>query len=221
MAKEGQEITSRKMKRHSDSKRKMNRILNILIAIVFALIVINLYFIVKDDGKKETAKEEETVEETKDTESEKEARTPKEDNEPSKLEENKEQDNVQKDHSSIEDKNNAEIIVSTSTDANVEKVIVNNNWQVTPTRQTGEHISAFEEGHVDYEEKLVTIRNAVELPEDDIIYWSVRNDGTGKGAISVVSSKDQSKKYRVHIKWIDNSGWIPIKVEVLKEIPKN
>lgn len=218
MAKERQEISSRKMKRHSDSKRKMNRILNILIAIVFALIVINLYFIVKDDGENETAKEEEAVEETKDTEAEKEAEPQVEDNEPSELEE---QDNNEKDHSSIEDENNDDIIVTSSNDANVEKVIVNNSWKVTPTRQTGEHISAFEEGNVDYEEKLVTIRNAVELPEDDIIYWSVRNDGTGKGAISVVSSKDQSKKYRVHIKWIDNSGWIPIKVEVLKEIPKN
>jgi len=218
MAKERQEISSRKMKRHSDSKRKMNRILNILIAIVFALIVINLYFIVKDDGENETAKAEEAVEETKDTEAEKEAEPQVEDNEPSELEE---QDNNEKDHSSIEDENNDDIIVTSSNDANVEKVIVNNSWKVTPTRQTGEHISAFEEGNVDYEEKLVTIRNAVELPEDDIIYWSVRNDGTGKGAISVVSSKDQSKKYRVHIKWIDNSGWIPIKVEVLKEIPKN
>lgn len=209
MAKEKQELNSRRMKRYSDNKRKMNRILNVLIAIVFTLIVINIYFIVKDDEEDEVAREDTKVEELKEHEDSEE------------LEEQdgkKEPNNLQEDNSSIHDENNDEIIVSTSSDANVEKVIVNNNWQVTPTRQTGEHVSAFEEGHVDYEEKLLTIRNAVELQEDNIIYWSVRNDGTGKGAVAVVSSKDQSEKYRVHIKWIENAGWIPIKVEILKKI---
>lgn len=209
MAKEKQELNSRRMKRYSDNKRKMNRILNVLIAIVFTLIVINIYFIVKDDEEDEVAREDTKVEELKEHEDSEE------------LEEQdgkKEPNNLQEDNSSIHDENNDEIIVSTSSDTNVEKVIVNNNWQVTPTRQTGEHVSAFEEGHVDYEEKLLTIRNAVELQEDNIIYWSVRNDGTGKGAVAVVSSKDQSEKYRVHIKWIENAGWIPIKVEILKKI---
>lgn len=214
MAKEEQEFQSRRMRRYSDKKRKMNRILNILIAVVFALIVINVYFIVKDDEDYEVAEKnepaekiEETVEEQK--EQEESVKEPVE---------NKDPDDVIEDEASLKKGKEDEIIVSSSPDPNVEKVIVNNNWQVTPTRQTGEHVSAFQEGHIDYEEKLITIRNAVELPEDDIIYWSVRNDGTGKGSISVVSSKDLSKKYRVHIKWIDNAGWIPIKVEVLKQI---
>lgn len=222
MAKEKQELNSRRMKRYSDNKRKMNRILNVMIAIVFTLIVINIYFIVKDDEEDEVAREDSKVEELKEHEDseELEEQDSKKDEEESldASNKNEEPNNLQEDNSSIHDENNDEIIVSTSSDANVEKVIVNNNWQVTPTRQTGEHVSAFEEGHVDYEEKLLTIRNAVELQEDNIIYWSVRNDGTGKGAVAVVSSKDQSEKYRVHIKWIENAGWIPIKVEILKKI---
>lgn len=222
MAKEKQELNSRRMKRYSDNKRKMNRILNVLIAIVFTLIVINIYFIVKDDEEDEVAREDTKVEELKEHEDseELEEQDSKKDEEESldASNKNEEPNNLQEDNSSIHDENNDEIIVSTSSDANVEKVIVNNNWQVTPTRQTGEHVSAFEEGHVDYEEKLLTIRNAVELQEDNIIYWSVRNDGTGKGAVAVVSSKDQTEKYRVHIKWIENAGWIPIKVEILKKL---
>ena len=58
MAKEKQELNSRRMKRYSDNKRKMNRILNVLIAIVFTLIVINVYFIVKDDEEDEVARED-------------------------------------------------------------------------------------------------------------------------------------------------------------------
>ncbi|MFC5542068.1 YrrS family protein [Ureibacillus suwonensis] len=218
MEMEDQEMKSRRMKRHSDNKRKMNRILNVLIAIVSALIVINVYFIVKDDGDHEVAEDTKSVQEKNDHGEHKE--NPSEEKDTNDFIDDNEQNNHEEgDVESGADED--EIIVSASTDANVEKVIVNNNWKVTPTRQTGEHVSAFEEGHVDYEEKLITIRNAVELPEDDIIYWSVRNDGTGKGAVAVVSSKDLTEKFRVHIKWIDNSGWIPIKVEVLKQIPKN
>lgn len=63
MEMEDQEMKSRRMKRHSDNKRKMNRILNVLIAIVFALIVINVYFIVKDDGDHEVAEDTKSVQE--------------------------------------------------------------------------------------------------------------------------------------------------------------
>ncbi|MED3661490.1 YrrS family protein [Ureibacillus sp. FSL K6-8385] len=213
MPQENQEMKSRRMRRISNNKRKMNRILNILIAIVFTLIVINVYFIVNDEQQE--AKDAETIQEMK-------AGKGKQSNKAGENDKNNEKSEkpgeLGDEDASDSFENGDDIIVTTSKDANVEKVIVNNNWKVTPTKQTGEHVSAFQEGHIDYEEKLITIRNAVELPEDDIIYWSVRNDGTGKGAIAVVSSKDQSKKYRVHIKWIDNAGWIPIKVEILKQL---
>lgn len=223
------EFSSRKQRRYS-KKRKMDRMLNILIAVVAVLIVINIYFIFsKDDNVKEqeeieqsnrSVDEDDIVMNQDEVEQEENTNTTEVESENDESKGNDSVQNEDNDNNEKDDvtKNTNDIIVTTSNDSNVEQVIVNNNWEVTPTRQVGPHISSFEEGHIDYEEKLITIRNAVELQEDDIIYWSVRNDGTGKGAIAVVSSKNKENLYRVHIKWIENAGWIPIKVEKLKEL---
>lgn len=236
------EFNSRTKRRHN-KKRKMDKILNLLIGIVVLLIAVNIYFIFIKDDDKDVAEDESTLEEREDAIEEVSTVIDEEDdiedeneyisNDRESTEESS-HNIVQNNDSTVEKEeaqpsdsvveNNApnessnDIIVSTSNDDVVEQVIVNNDWKVTPTQQTGPHTSSFTEGHVDYEEKKLTIRNAVGLPEDNIIYWSIRNDGTGKGAISVVSSKDKAEKYRVHIKWIENAGWIPVKAEILKQL---
>lgn len=239
-------LESSRQRRYS-KKRKMDKILNILIAIVAVLIIVTTYFILSDN-KEDVVKDEESVNEQKqsnedekiisdddeknDSESETIAEKYEdingfeleEDEDPKEVAKTNERSTKDKDKGKERDKKETkkdDSKTSTSDDNNVEEVIVSNDWEVTPTNQTGPHTSSFEEGHIDYEEKLVTIRNAVELPENDIIYWSVRNDGTGKGAVGVVSSRETGKNYRVHIKWIEDAGWMPVKVEVLKEVEKN
>jgi len=207
MPKDKKEFTTRTEKR---KKQKSNRILNALIAIVVLLIAIKAYSIIFNEDDGETPKNVEVAEEKNELKQEQSQNLNNEKNEDEKTVDVKETQDEKSDPK--------DLIVTSSNDDIVEKVIVDQNWKVTPTQQTGPHESTFIEGHIDYEEKKLTIRNAVGLDEDNIIYWSVRNDGTGKGAVAVVSSKDQSEKYRVHIKWIENAGWIPIKVEILKKI---
>lgn len=205
MSKGNKEFNTRTERR---LKQKSNRLVNTLIVIVVLLIGIKVYFLFSDNDEVDDTKNVEITKEKNNLGKEQSA--------------NKNQkEYVSEEDKDQDEKNSSEVIITSSNDDTVEEVIVNNNWKVTPTKQSGDHVSTFQEGHIDYEEKLVTIRNAVELGEDDIIYWSVKNDGTNKGAIAVVSSKDQTKRYRVQIKWIENAGWIPVKVEVLKTLERN
>lgn len=190
---------------NKEKRKKQDRLLNILIAVVSVLIVIKLFFIINDNdhtaqNKKET--KEENAEEMLQQKTEE------------KLEETDAEKNTNLNDDGSQEK---EVVTKVENDEYVEEIIENPNWEVTPTKQTGPHVSTFEEGHIDYEEKLQAISSAVQLAEDNIIYWSVRNNGSDS-AISIISSKDQNEKYRVTIQWIENEGWKPVKVEKLKKL---
>nr|WP_106780056.1 YrrS family protein [Lysinibacillus timonensis] len=229
-------------------RRKLDRLLNVLIAIVAVLILINLYFVFSQN--EETANEGNMIETShqpndvvvnnqENNSANSEASTEASISEDVKTEQIDEQEfnpnnNTTNEHSQnstinentnselneqqSSDPNNSSLVKQPSTDPLVEEVIVNPNWKVTPTNQTGQHVSTYEEGHIDYEEKKETIRNAVNLDKGNIIIWSVKNNGGSENAIAVISSKDQSEKYRVSIEWVFNEGWKPVKVEKLKQI---
>ena len=116
------------------------------------------------------------------------------------------------------EKTSTDNTVDTSNDPIVAEVQTNPNWEAYPTQQTGEHVSTFKKGHIDYEEKLKAIFSVTDLQQDNSIILSVRNNGTAQSAIGVVTSKDKEKKYRVSIEWIDGQGWKPVKLEVLNSL---
>ena len=109
-------------------------------------------------------------------------------------------------------------IVTPSADPVVQEVLTNPGWQAYPTAQTGEHVSTYEEGHVDYEEKLKAIFSVLNIEQENSIVVRVKNNGNAKNAIAVVTSMDKQQKYRVSIEWFDNEGWKPVQVEVLTTI---
>ncbi|RKQ19194.1 YrrS family protein [Ureibacillus endophyticus] len=200
-------------------RKKMDRLLNVLIAIVSILIVLNLVSIFTGDDKKQNVKETNQVTESKKNDDSKEVVTDKsEDDEPTNNDYSTE--NMSDENENVYVVSASEQIVQPSNDPIVDEVIVNPSWQVTPTKQTGEHVSAYEEGHIDYEEKKETFRNVVGLSEDEVIYWSIKNNGNPNSSVAVISSNDSNRayKYRIHIEWIENEGWKPIKVEKLNQL---
>lgn len=210
------QYSTREQKRKQRSKS--DKILNILIAIVSILIVVNLAFLFIKDDKGNTSKQK--------NDSENKTELTKEKSETENSESNSDHQQNMEDSEQIavsaiegnEKFGTVSMKVETLNDPIVEEVITNPDWQPTPTKQTGEHISAYDKGHIDYEEKLQTIRNAVNLEENNITYYWVGNNGASSSAIAVVSSKDQSQKYRVSIEWVENQGWKPVKIEKLKQL---
>ncbi|MBM7607002.1 cytoskeletal protein RodZ [Lysinibacillus composti] len=217
---------SRLSKREQRKKRpkKSDKLLNVLIAIVSILIIANLVFLFTKDDETEVASENKTQAEKY---LQGKNQSPKSEEIVSEEEGEEEQSSSDKTVVSAKNEDQTEekeqsvnlptkLTTHKSSDPQVKQEVVDSSWQPTPTKQTGEHVSVYREGHVDYEEKLVTFRNAVNLEENNVIYWSVRNNGSSNSSIAVISSKDESQKYRVSIEWIENEGWKPVKVEELK-----
>ncbi|SOC36366.1 YrrS family protein [Ureibacillus acetophenoni] len=231
---------SKKRSNRNQGRKKLDRLLNVLIAIVAVLILINFYFIFTSNDEKaqnknetETNQSSDQVAKNNDQNEPIESSTSGQDsskdlgedsnNESTNSNENSSESNNgtsahPNDSQETNSTNTESVITQNSDDPIVEQVIINPNWEVTPTKQSGEHRSTYEKGHIDYEEKLLTIRNAVGLSEDNIIYWSVKNNGSSENSIAVVSSMDKQQKYRVSIEWVANQGWKPVKMEILKEI---
>lgn len=218
------QYTSREQRRKQRSKS--DKILNILISIVSILIIANLAFLFTKDDKgnpeKQKDNNENQIEVTKDPENDNESSNTNESESENDESNASEQQNMLTDSEQIASSTlvpgTVKMKIEKSDDPIVEQVITNPNWQPTPTQQTGEHTSVYKEGHIDYEEKLQTIRNAVNLEEDNITYWRVGNNGGSDSSVAVVSSKDQSQKYRVIIEWVENQGWKPVTVEKLKQL---
>lgn len=214
-------------------ERRKNFILNLLIVIVFSLIVIvgwNLLFGHKDETKETTGEPEteEILDEGKDSETEsagkEEANKDKEDDISSTRtseEETAGEDQSMPEEESAEERDGEEIVIEESDDPNVIKTVINPAWQPVGTVQTGEHVTQYDKNSVDWQEMVRAISYATGLPEEEMIIWFIgRGEVPNKDAIGTVSTRDQSKTYRVYIEWVDGQGWKPVKMEYLRENDK-
>jgi outer membrane biosynthesis protein TonB len=75
------------------------------------------------------------------------------------------------------------------------------------TSQTGPHTSSYEEGSVDWNEKLKAIRMATGLDENMTV-WKIANGGGPQKSIAEVSPDGKSnERYIVNLEWVDQKGW--------------
>lgn len=207
------------------NKKKADRILNYLITLVVILIVIVAAFIFTDDGKekvtteapKETVKEQPT-EKNNHTEKKQE----QEATEQQADKEMNEADLKNPEITSIEDLKQSESAkIETVNDGLVQESIEDPNWKPYETKQqeTGAtHVSSYDKTSVDWQEKITAIASITGLSEQDMTIWFIKNNGGTDRSIGTVSSKDQTKKYRVSLVWVDQQGWKPEKVEVLQQL---
>lgn len=229
---------SRESRSHLRGKRrKTNLILNLLIGFVILLIIVVSATIFLG-GSSEDAAEQQTGNKVIDTDQENQS--PEDD--PAELEDetpNKEGNNSsQGDSSKIEEETvdtdkeaaikpekkevapaNEEdaVVTSGGEEENVNKTIVNPSWQPIGTSQSGEHTSVYDADSVDWSEMLQAISYATAVEQDNMTVWFLGNNGHNK-SVGTISSKDQQKKYRVYIQWVDGQGWKPEKVEELDKI---
>nr|WP_316047467.1 YrrS family protein [Planococcus glaciei] len=95
---------------------------------------------------------------------------------------------------------------------------MNTSWEPVGTKQTGKHVSVYDKGSVDWNEKINAISYATGLSQDNMYVMMIKNGGGPQKSIGVVQSKDKSQKYRVHLEFKDGEGWKPVKMDVLKTL---
>lgn len=219
--------------------RRTNTILNGLIGLVVVLIVLTGGFIFLGGDKADEAtksKNEDTIasnessdseadSNSNDTEDDAEGLTSEEIEPTTEEDETTEEDGateedvVTDEESSEESTTPGGTVTSTpSEDPLIAETIVNTAWKPIGTTQTGEHVSVYQEGHVDWQEKIKAISYTTGLAESNMIIWQIGNGGSAQKSIGVVSSKDKSEKYRVSLQWVEGEGWKPEKLETLKTL---
>lgn len=199
--------------------KKLDKMLNVLIGIVIILIVITATYVFKWQDDEQEAVKEEPVQEQKNDEGEQEPQKEEDSAENEEQSTDKEQ-STDEDQSKEEEQqleqNTAE--ETTSDDPIVDRVVTDKNWKPTPTTQTGAHVSSYDDQSVDWAEKIATITAVTGITNDNMIVWRLQNNGGANKAIATVSTKDKSEKYRVSIEWVDNEGWLPVKLEQLNTL---
>ncbi|AHA72638.1 hypothetical protein YBT1518_17420 [Bacillus thuringiensis YBT-1518] len=186
----------------------------------------------KKTKDKETAKIEEKKTENKETAKIKEKKT--EDKETAKIEEKKtenketakikEKKTEDKEAAQLEGKQKVEKSVKTNGTENKEeeKTVsqekdpqTNPSWKPIGTEQGAKPDMKFKEGTVDWSEMKKAISYAVDVPESQLIFDFIGNNGNNK-AYGNVRDKQSNKKYKVNIDWVENQGWKPVSVQVVK-----
>ncbi|MBJ7998014.1 DUF1510 family protein [Bacillus sp. SIMBA_074] len=178
---------------------------------------------VKIEEKKNKDKEVAKIEEKKneDKEAVKIEEKKNEDKEAAKIEEKKNED---KETVHLEEKQKVEEPVKTNENENKEgeKTIsqekgsqTNSSWKAIGTEQGAKPAMKFKEGTVDWNEMKKAISYAVDAPEGQLIFDFIGNNGENK-AYGNVRDKQSNKKYKVDIDWVENQGWKPVSVQVVK-----
>lgn len=124
----------------------------------------------------------------------------------------------------LEEKQKAEKSVKTSGNENKEGEKTasqekgsqtNPSWKPIGTEQGAKPAMQFKEGTVDWNEMKKAISYAVDAPEGQLIFDFIGNNGENK-AYGNVRDKQSNKKYKVDIDWVENQGWKPVSVQVVK-----
>ncbi|MED3419142.1 YrrS family protein [Bacillus thuringiensis] len=138
-----------------------------------------------------------------------------------KIEEKKTED---KETAKIEEKSKAEKSVKTNGNENNEEEKAasqekgsqtNPSWKPIGTEQGAKPEMKFKEGTVDWSEMKKAISYAVDVPESQLIFDFIGNNGNNK-AYGNVRDKQNNKKYKVNIDWVENQGWKPASVQVVR-----
>lgn len=88
------------------------------------------------------------------------------------------------------------------------------NWDPIPTEQAEPHEITWDQSTIDWEEKLKAAELATSVRVEDMKYLWVSGDGP-QGVITTFSSPSLNEHYRVYIRWIENQGWQPQRVDEL------
>ncbi|TKI26323.1 YrrS family protein [Bacillus mycoides] len=124
----------------------------------------------------------------------------------------------------LEEKQKAEKSVKTSENENKEGEKTssqekgsqtNPSWKPIGTEQGAKPAMKFKEGTADWSEMKKAISYAVDVPESQLIFDFIGNNGNNK-AYGNVRDKQSNKKYKVDIDWVENQGWKPASVQVVK-----
>lgn len=204
--------------RKLEKRRKNTKLMSILIIVAGVLLLLLVVFWIfggKDNGSNEKKPDTDSSQVEDDGEDSPETDRP-DDETDEKPQLGMDEDDESEDVSEEEH----HVVETTEADPSDDNVIeaYTGDWQIVETVQEGTHTTNYDDGSQDRIEIKEGVMRATGLSED-LVEWRVGNGGDQK-VIATVSDPDETRIYRVYLSWIENQGWQPTKVEVLKENDK-
>jgi len=87
-------------------------------------------------------------------------------------------------------------------------------WHPIGTKQSEPHVTSYDKGTVDWDEKVKALSYATGIPEDQMtILWLGNGGGPDKSYGKVSDKQNPGKVYEVVLQWVTNKGWQPISVK--------
>ncbi|PHF59980.1 FMN-dependent NADH-azoreductase [Bacillus wiedmannii] len=211
-------------------EKQQNRRKKVIFNIAFTLVLVTVgivtyqLFSPSDTSRKAIAQEKKATKIEEKKREEKEAtkieEKKREEKEAAQLEEKKreekeavqleEKKREEKEAALLEEKQKAEKLVSQEKGSQT-----NPSWKPIGTKQGAKPEMKFKEGTVDWSEMKEAISYAVDVPESQLIFDFIGNNGDNK-AYGNIRDKQSNKKYKVDIDWVENQGWKPVSVQVVK-----
>ncbi|PIC65458.1 hypothetical protein CSV79_02220 [Sporosarcina sp. P13] len=227
---------SRTSRKKGNKTTSVNKTLNILIGVVVLLIlVVGITFVLGDDKEEANVNQQTGVQQAEQAEQAPIEPIFVEENEAAEdLASSEEQKHAKAEDEAVESETPAEKPVVEETQPVVEpepepkpepeptkkdpekKSVVDPNWKPVGTKQTGQHVSKYDGTSTDWHEKKKAISYATGKAEKDLIYLRIQNGGSPQKAEGIVTTLDNSKKYKVYLEWVDGQGWKPVKMDVMK-----
>ncbi|MDF2085438.1 YrrS family protein [Bacillus pseudomycoides] len=164
----------------------------------------------KEQINKEVEKQELTEQQNQEKENSKILEKEKQSNE-NQVKKQEKQKNTKMEQQKV----NEEGTTKNQPDKNEDQTEQNKQWNPVGTEQGAKPAMQFKEGTTDWNEMKKAISYAVDAPESQLIYDFIGNNGTNK-AYGNVRDKQSNKKYKVYIDWVENKGWKPASVQVIK-----
>nr|WP_240948522.1 YrrS family protein [Bacillus sp. RO1] len=96
--------------------------------------------------------------------------------------------------------------------------MTNPGWGPVGTSQSEPHTSVYEEGHVDWNEKLKAVEAATRLNSGDYTLYFLGNGGSEHLSVASIKNKSTGENFKVYLEWVTNKGWKPTKVEQVKAL---
>lgn len=207
-------------------KRKQNRLLNLLIVIVLLLVVIVGYSIFFTGGGSRQASGSKAQHSNNDPNnngnkgtnggaSHKNKKKSDVSNKENKTSNNKASNNTTngtKSNDSKQKTDKQKKKVETTGPHNL--AIPQGPWNPVGTQQQSPHHTSYSSSSQDWNEQLQALYEATGLSADNsTLWWMERDGGDGKSVGYISPKSNESAFYIVHIKWVDQKGWQPVKVE--------
>lgn len=186
-------------------RRRKGILLNILLGIVLLTAVAVAYQLF-------TSSSEQTA--TKETKTTSAAQKEKENTGQLVVKED-DKDSAKEEEASTQPTEDTKVMVENQNDPAVQEAYTNPSWQPIGTSQSGPHTTQFDDSTQDWKEMTQAISYAIQVPADTLTIWYLGNNGSNK-AVGTVTAKDTKQKYKVYIEWVDNEGWKPTLVQLMK-----